>query len=184
MVVGYVVGVFYEILDIVLCVVLIYLFVLDMYFDGIVGDIDVVLLQSVNLDFQIGIVVDMLVFVNICWVDWIEVYIIDILVGNFVDYDNDIIIYLVGIGCKFLDVFLGLIIVGYEEVQGGVVSNLLLIDGYLSLLVGGVYMFENGMKILGGICYVDIGDVIIEIINVLFIDNSVLVIGLKISISF
>lgn len=44
MVVGYVVGVFYEILDIVLCVVLIYLFVLDMYFDGIVGDIDVVLL--------------------------------------------------------------------------------------------------------------------------------------------
>lgn len=58
----------------------------------------------------------MLVFVNICWVDWIEVYIIDILVGNFVDYDNDIIIYLVGIGCKFLDVFLGLIIVGYEEV--------------------------------------------------------------------
>jgi long-subunit fatty acid transport protein len=182
--VGYVVGASYEIPDIALRAALTYSSALDMYLDGTAGDIDVALPQSVNLDFQTGIAADTLAFVNIRWADWTEAYITDTLVGNLVDYDNDTITYSAGVGRKFSDTFSGSITVGYEEAQGGAASNLSPTDGYLSLSVGGAYTLENGMKISGGIRYVDIGDATTETINASFTDNSALAIGLKISTSF
>ena len=204
--VGYVLGAAYEIPAIALRAALTYSSQTEFALDGsgfsVLGamttTLDAVMPQSVNLDFQTGVAADTLAFVNIRWADWSEAHLTDrnvlatfapqLLGGNtdqgvLEDFNNtDVYTYTVGVGRKFSDQFSGLLAVSYEQSTGEEASNLSPTDGYISYQIGGAYTMGNGMKLSGGIRYVDLGDADTDFAS--FTGNSATAIGLKLAYNY
>ena len=199
--VGYVIGGAYEIPDIALRAALTYSSETDFALDGSAGSqLNAVMPQSVNLDFQTGIAANTLAFANVRWADWSEAHLTDANPASTItptgpttfvnpdqgvlsDFnDSDVTTINVGIGRKFTENFAGQIAFGYEKSTGVEASNLTPTDGYKSVSIGGAYTFENGMELSGGIRYVDLGDATTNIAS--FTDNSVTAIGLKLAYNY
>lgn len=181
--VGWVVGVVYEIFDIVVCILLIYNLLVEYDFDmiemyfvlffNIDSEIMVKMLCSWVLEGQIGVVFDMLVFGLICWVKWFEFWVNFVVLvgmlfvgfgvdGGLVELDN-MMIYIIGVGCKFIENWLGLVLLIYEFLMGDdFVLLLVLINGCKGILLVVIYMMDN-IKIIIGVSYMKLGDVLVEI---------------------
>lgn len=181
---GYVAGVAYEREDIALRVALTYSSAIDMELDGSVGDLDVRMPESINLDFQSGVAANTLVFGSVRWVGWSDAFITDTLAGDLVTYDEDTLTYTLGVGRQFTDSLSGAISVGYEAEQGGTASNLAPTDGNVSIGLGATYKVGNGMELTGGVRYVMTGDATTDTIGAEFADNSAVAIGLKVAYTF
>ncbi|OYW58405.1 MAG: hypothetical protein B7Z31_07780 [Rhodobacterales bacterium 12-65-15] len=125
---------------------------------------DIIMPQSLALDFQTGIAKDTLLFGQIRWSEWsaweVRPPAYEGLTGDSVtDFDDDVFTYQLGIGRRLNDNWSVFARAGYEKSDGGVSSRLSPTDGYKSFGIGGTYTQDN-LKVTAGLEYVKLGDAI------------------------
>lgn len=190
--VGWLVGAAYQIPDIALKVALTYRSkidydlktneivktgtALDGLFLGQSKDTKLSTPQSVNLDFQTGIMANTVAFANIRWVEW-GGYGIDIekfrrltamgaagptapprLGKNIIDYEKDQISATLGVGRKMNDQWAGNISVGWDSGAGNPVTALGPTEGYWNVGLGAQFSPTPATFIAGGVKYFWLGD--------------------------
>ena len=130
--------------------------------------------QSVNLDFQTGVMANTVAFANLRWVNWKDFSIqpykfgkiseaVGNLVGqpngfNLVEYSEDQISATVGVGRKLNDLWSGTVAVGWDSGAGNPVSTLGPTEGYWNLGLGVQYSPTPQTFIAGGVKYFWLGD--------------------------
>lgn len=130
--------------------------------------------QSVNLDFQTGIMADTVAFANVRWVDWSNFKIQPVQFGNIsnaigalvnkpngfnlVQYSKDQWSINTGVGRKFTDHWAGNISVGWDSGAGNPITTLGPTKGYWSLGLGGQYSPAKDYFIQAGVRYFWLGD--------------------------
>ncbi|AXY57571.1 transporter [Acinetobacter chinensis] len=141
---------------------------------------DITTPQSINLDFQTGIMANTVAFAQLRWVDWSEFKIRPNKFGqlaegltayhakengindrkgfDLVAYEKDQISANVGIGRKFNDQWAGTVMVGWDSGAGNPVSTLGPTDGYWSVGLGGQFSPTPQSFIQAGVKYFMLGD--------------------------
>ena len=130
--------------------------------------------QSVNLDFQTGIMANTVAFANLRWVEWSKFSIrphkfglVSEAVGplvqrpngfNLVEYEDDQISATVGVGRKLNDQWAGNVSVGWDSGAGNPVSTLGPTEGYWNVGLGVQYSPAPNYFIAGGVKYFMLGD--------------------------
>ena len=133
--------------------------------------------QSVNLDFQSGIMADTVAFANLRWVNWKDFAIRPNKFGQFssvatanpatgqlgkgfdlVAYSDDQISATVGVGRKFNDLWAGNLSVGWDSGAGNPVTTLGPTEGYWNVGLGLQYSPTPSTFIAGGVKYFWLGD--------------------------
>ena len=132
--------------------------------------------QSVNLDFQTGIMADTVAFANVRWVEWSKFSIQPPKFGmgsknpliaastgkpngfDLVAYSDDQISATVGVGRKFNEQWAGNVSVGYDTGAGNPVSTLGPTEGYWNLGLGLQFSPAPNYFIAGGVKYFWLGD--------------------------
>ncbi|MEQ1418514.1 outer membrane protein transport protein [Acinetobacter indicus] len=138
------------------------------------GETKITTPQSVNLDFQTGIMANTVAFANVRWVDWsnfsIRPYkfgLISEAVGpiverpngfNLVEYEDDQISATVGVGRKLSEQWAGNVSVGWDSGAGNPVSTLGPTEGYWNVGLGVQYSPAPNYFIAGGVKYFMLGD--------------------------
>lgn len=138
------------------------------------GETKITTPQSVNLDFQTGIMANTVAFANVRWVEWSKFSIrpykfglISEAVGpivqrpngfNLVEYEDDQISATVGVGRKFNDLWAGNVSVGWDSGAGNPVSTLGPTEGYWNVGLGLQYSPTPATFIAGGVKYFMLGD--------------------------
>lgn len=179
---------------------------LNTFSNGLVagGTTDVMTPQSVNLDFQSGIMADTIAFGNVRWVQWSKFAIrpaqfaqvadaLGPLVGrpdgfNLVDYSKDQWSANLGVGRKLSEQVGGSFSVGWDSGAGDPVSTLGPTDGYWNVGLALRYNPTPKVEISGGIKYLWIGDAEAKTGSGGyagdFTDNSAVAAGVKIGLNF
>jgi len=189
--VGFMGGVAYERKDIALRVALTYYSEIEHELSttenngGTISDTstDFITPQSVNLEFQTGIMKDTLLFGSVRWVDWSEFEIAPPVftagVGApLVDYEEDWITYTLGIGRKFNENWSGAVQASWEPATDTQLTTLGPIDGRWSVGLSASYEFDN-TKITGGITYISLGEAN-NFAGTTFDDGSALAAGVRV----
>lgn len=130
--------------------------------------------QSVNLDFQTGIMADTVAFANVRWVEWSKFAIrphqfaqlaqaVGPLIGkpsgfNLVDYYDDQWSANLGVGRKLTDTIGGTVSVGWDSGAGNPVTTLGPTEGYWNVGLGLRYSPAPQVELSGGIKYFWLGD--------------------------
>lgn len=132
--------------------------------------------QSVNLDFQSGIMANTVVFANVRWVNWKDFSIrpykfgqVSEVVGklpqvnrpngfNLVEYSDDQWSATVGVGRKLSDQWAGNVSVGWDSGAGNPVSTLGPTEGYWNVGLGLQFSPAPNYFIAGGVKYFMLGD--------------------------
>lgn len=141
---------------------------------GAQGTTSITTPQSVNLDFQTGIMANTVAFANVRWVDWtnfsIQPYKFGMLskaVGplvnqpngfNLVEYSDDQWSANVGVGRKVNDKWAGNVSVGWDSGAGNPISTLGPTEGYWNAGVGIQYSPAPNYFVAGGVKYFWLGD--------------------------
>ncbi|OAL81235.1 long-chain fatty acid transporter [Acinetobacter sp. SFB] len=172
------------------------------------GETKITTPQSVNLDFQTGIMANTVAFANVRWVDWssfsIRPYKFGLLsdaVGplvqrpngfNLVEYSDDQISATVGVGRKLNEQWAGNLSVGWDSGAGNPVSTLGPTEGYWNVGLGLQFSPAPNYFIAGGVKYFWLGDAKAQtgaqaggneyVAN--FEDNNAIAYGLKIGYRF
>jgi long-chain fatty acid transport protein len=190
---GYLVGAAYQRPEIGLRVSLTYYSKIDHTLDatessllaptGVSSEIDVSTPQALHLEAQTGIMEDTLLFGSIRWVDWSE-FIIEppnYPLGTLVDYEEDWITYMIGVGRKFNDTWSGSLQYAWEPASDTVLTTLGPVDGRKTLTAGLVYSQDN-WKITGGLSYSKLGDAT-NFVGTEFEDGTAFAAGLRFGIN-
>lgn len=131
--------------------------------------------QSVNLDFQTGIMANTVAFAQVRWVNWSDFAIRPYKFGqlasgltqalagspkgfDLIAYDKDQISANVGVGRKFNDQWAGTFMVGWDSGAGNPVSTLGPTEGYWSVGLGGQFSPTPQSFIQAGVKYFWLGD--------------------------
>lgn len=133
--------------------------------------------QSVNLDFQTGIMADTVAFANLRWVNWKDFSIRPNKFGQFssvatanpltgqpgkgfdlVAYTDDQISATVGVGRKLDDKWAGNVSVGWDSGAGNPITTLGPTEGYWNVGLGLQYSPTPATFIAGGVKYFWLGD--------------------------
>lgn len=162
--------------------------------------------QSVNLDFQTGIMADTVAFANVRWVDWKGFAIrpnefgqvLDALStlpgqsalegGNLVEYNKDQWSATAGVGRKFNEKWAGNVSVGWDSGAGNPITTLGPTEGYWNVGLGLQFSPAPNYFIAGGVKYFWLGDA--QALTVTnpnvgnFEDNHALGYGLKMGYRF
>lgn len=164
--------------------------------------------QSVNLDFQTGIMANTVAFANVRWVNWkdfsIQPYKFGVLskqVGgligrpngfNLVEYSDDQWSVNAGVGRKLNEQWAGNVSVGWDSGAGNPVTTLGPTEGYWNVGVGVQYSPTPATFIAGGVKYFWLGDAKAQtgaqagsnqyVAN--FEDNNAIAYGLKLGYRF
>lgn len=126
-------------------------------------DLELVIPQSLTLEFQSGVAADTLVFGSVRWRDWSEFVIkpeiFEIGSGGdaLVEFDDDTITLNLGVGRRFNEEWSGAIVASHEEPTGGFSGNLGPSDGFSSLGFAVTRTMEN-VDVTAGARYIWIGD--------------------------
>lgn len=145
------------------------------------SEMEVIMPESVNLDFQTGIAADTLLMASARYAKWTQTVIDPVGYDTLVDYDTDTVSYSIGVGRRFSDKLSASLMYGYEASNGTPVGNLGPTDGYQSISVGMKYNLNESTAVSGGVRYVWIGDATTSTIGSEFTDNDAVGFGLKLS---
>ena len=172
------------------------------------GDTRITTPQSVNLDFQTGVMANTIAFANLRWVNWKDFSIQPLKFGkisqvigslvnrpngfNLVEYSDDQISATVGVGRKLNDQWSGTVAVGWDSGAGNPVSTLGPTEGYWNLGLGVQYSPTPQTFIAGGVKYFWLGDAKAQTgaqsggsdYVAEFSDNNAIAYGLKIGYKF
>lgn len=164
--------------------------------------------QSVNLDFQTGIMANTVAFANVRWVNWKDFSITPYKFGkaaeavgplvnrpngfSLVEYTDDQWSANVGVGRKLNDQWAGNVSVGWDSGAGNPVSTLGPTEGYWNVGLGVQYSPTPATFIAGGVKYFWLGDAKAQTgaqaggsdYVAEFEDNNALAYGLKIGYRF
>lgn len=155
--------------------------------------------QSVNLDFQTGVMADTVAFANVRWVNWEDVSIRPNYFGqaadarglvgaNLVDYSDDQISATLGVGRKFNEKWAGNVSVGWDSGAGDPVTTLGPTEGYWNVGLGLQFSPATNYFIAGGVKYFMLGDATAKTAAVnnvgTFEDNDAWGYGLKMGYRF
>lgn len=164
--------------------------------------------QSVNLDFQTGIMANTVAFANVRWVEWSKFAIqpykfgqVSQAVGplvqrpdgfNLVQYEDDQISATVGVGRKINDQWAGNVSVGWDSGAGNPVTTLGPTEGFWNVGVGIQFSPTPATFIAGGVKYFKLGDAKAQTgaqaggneYVAKFEDNDAMAYGLKIGYKF
>ena len=164
--------------------------------------------QSVNLDFQTGIMADTVAFANVRWVNWKDFSIqphkfgkvseaIGGLIGrpngfNLVQYSDDQWNITAGVGRKLTEKWAGNVSVGWDSGAGNPVTTLGPTEGYWNVGLGVQYSPAPNYFIAGGVKYFWLGDAKAQTgaqaggseYVADFSDNNAIAYGLKIGYKF
>mgnify|MGYP003601604959 FL=1 len=166
--------------------------------------------QSVNLDFQSGIMKDTVAFANVRWVNWKKFELqpaqfgaISKIVGqlesvdqpngfNLLKYSDDQWSANVGVGRKLSEQWAGNVSVGWDSGAGNPVTALGPTEGYWNLGIGAQFSPTPQTFIAGGVKYFWLGDAEGQIASqsgkktyvANFTDNTAIAYGLKIGYRF
>lgn len=161
--------------------------------------------QSVNLDFQTGIMANTVAFANVRWVEWSSLAVdVDkfrkfsalapglstITQGkgaNLIEYSDDQISATIGVGRKFNDLWAGNFSVGWDSGAGNPVTALGPTEGYWNIGLGAQYSPTPATFISAGVKYFMLGDADAQTAGVpvgKFEDNEALAYGLKMGYKF
>ncbi|MDJ0820748.1 MAG: outer membrane protein transport protein [Paracoccaceae bacterium] len=148
---------------------------------------EVIMPQSVALDFQTGVAPGTLVFGQVKWTEWSKWEVRTpgyeaVTGGEVTGFDNDTITYKLGIGRQFNDKVSGFAQMSYEKSNGGIASRLAPTDGRFSIGIGG-QITEGNSKFRGGVEYVKLGDAT-DGSGVQFEGNSALGMGMSFTVEF
>ncbi len=196
---GYVVGAAYEIPDIALRVGLSFESEITHDFDTterfsglnggatVNGTTEIIIPQTITLDFQTGVAKDTLVFGSVRWSEWSQWHVRPdyynaVVNDEITGFDDDVITYELGVGRKINDNLSIFARIGFEKIEGDVASRLAPTDGYRSIGIGGSYTKDN-VKVTGGIEYVDVGDAV-DGSGVRFEGNKAIGVGVQVQFSF
>ncbi|TCB33927.1 transporter [Acinetobacter sp. ANC 4910] len=169
------------------------------------GDTDVTTPQSVNLDFQTGVMANTVAFANVRWVNWkdfaIRPYAFGVAAGKTPGYPNgfDLVAYSddqwstnVGLGRKLNEQWAGNVSVGWDSGAGNPITTLGPTEGYWNLGLGVQYSPTPATFIAGGVKYFWLGDAKAQtgaqfgtsnyVAN--FSDNDAIAYGLKLGYRF
>ena len=136
---------------------------------------DITTPQSVNLDFQTGIMANTVAFANVRWVDWsnfsVQPYKFGLASKNalvqsqsgkpefdLVAYTDDQISATVGVGRKLNDQWAGNVSVGWDSGAGNPVTTLGPTEGYWNVGLGAQFSPTPQTFIAGGVKYFWLGD--------------------------
>jgi len=141
------------------------------------GETNITTPQSVNLDFQSGIMADTVAFANVRWVNWKDFSIRPYKFGlaseaasasatgglyregfDLVAYTDDQISATVGVGRKFDEKWAGNVSVGWDSGAGNPVSTLGPTEGYWNVGLGVQFSPAPNYFIAGGVKYFMLGD--------------------------
>ncbi|WEH95529.1 outer membrane protein transport protein [Acinetobacter johnsonii] len=138
------------------------------------GSTDITTPQSVNLDFQTGIMANTVAFANVRWVNWKDFSIRPYAFGkasaaigpavgkpdgfDLVAYTDDQWSATVGVGRKLNDQWAGNISVGWDSGAGNPVTTLGPTEGYWNVGLGVQYSPTPATFIAGGVKYFWLGD--------------------------
>lgn len=131
--------------------------------------------QSVNLDFQTGVMANTVAFANVRWVDWTNFSIQPYKFGlvsqiatqalagnnsgfNLVEYSEDQWSANVGVGRKVTDKWAGNVSVGWDSGAGNPISTLGPTEGYWNAGVGIQFSPAPNYFVAGGVKYFWLGD--------------------------
>ncbi|UIP25816.1 OmpP1/FadL family transporter [Acinetobacter towneri] len=155
--------------------------------------------QSVNLDFQTGVMADTVAFANVRWVNWEDFSIRPNYFGqaadarglvgaNLVDYSDDQISATLGVGRKFNEKWAGNVSVGWDSGAGDPVTTLGPTEGYWNVGLGLQFSPATNYFIAGGVKYFMLGDATAKTAAVnnvgTFEDNDAWGYGLKMGYRF
>lgn len=155
--------------------------------------------QSVNLDFQTGIMKDTLAFANVRWVNWSKFAVKPNLFGaatglqvagglNIVDYTDDQWSATVGVGRKLTPQVAGSVSVGWDSGAGNPITTLGPTEGYWNVGVGVRYSPVKDVDVSLGAKYFWLGDADAKLssgtVVGTFEDNQALALGLKLGYHF
>ncbi|TMN17215.1 outer membrane protein transport protein [Pseudoxanthomonas sp. X-1] len=160
--------------------------------------------QSVNLDFQTGIMADTVLFGNVRWVQWSKFAVrpaqfgqlaeaVGPLIGkpdgfNLVDYSKDQWSANLGLGRKLTDTVSGSFSVGWDGGAGNPVTTLGPTDGYWNVGLGLRYSPTPKIDLSAGVKYFWLGDATAETgahsYAGDFKDNSAMAVGVKMGLHF
>ncbi|MDY6529476.1 OmpP1/FadL family transporter [Acinetobacter faecalis] len=125
---------------------------------------EVITPQSVNLDFQSGIMANTVAFANIRWVNWDGFSITPYAFGTaasgktLVEYNKDQWTINTGVGRKLTEKWSGTVSVGWDSGAGNPVTTLGPTEGYWSLGLGAQFSPAANYFIQGGVKYFWLGD--------------------------
>ena len=170
---------------------------------------DITTPQSVNLDFQTGIMANTVAFANVRWVDWSSFSIQPYKFGlasksaaiqaqtgksefDLVAYTDDQISATVGVGRKLNDQWAGNVSVGWDSGAGNPVTTLGPTEGYWNVGLGAQFSPTPQTFIAGGVKYFWLGDAKaqsgsqFDTANYVadFTDNHAIAYGMKIGYKF
>lgn len=130
--------------------------------------------QSVNLDFQTGVMANTVAFANVRWVNWdgfairpndfgqaldaLGQVIPSLKGGNLVEYKKDQWSATAGVGRKFTEKWAGNVSVGWDSGAGNPVTTFGPTEGYWNLGLGVQYSPTPATFIAGGVKYFWLGD--------------------------
>ncbi|MEG0482234.1 MAG: outer membrane protein transport protein [Acinetobacter sp.] len=164
--------------------------------------------QSVNLDFQTGIMANTVAFANLRWVNWKDFAIQPLKFGkvseavggligkpdgfNLVEYSDDQYSATVGVGRKVNEQWAGNVSVGWDSGAGNPVTTLGPTEGYWNVGLGVQYSPTPSTFIAGGVKYFWLGDAKAQTgaqantneYVADFTDNNAIAYGLKIGYKF
>ena len=170
---------------------------------------DITTPQSVNLDFQTGIMANTVAFANVRWVDWssfsIQPYKFGLASKNatvqaqtgkseldLVGYTDDQISATVGVGRKLNDQWAGNVSVGWDSGAGNPVTTFGPTEGYWNVGLGAQFSPTPQTFIAGGVKYFWLGDAKAQTASQFdtpnyvaeFEDNNAIAYGLKLGYRF
>ena len=169
------------------------------------GETDITTPQSVNLDFQTGIMADTVAFANVRWVDWSNFSIRPNDFGHaskfipgkpngfdLVAYTDDQISATVGVGRKLSEQWAGNVSVGWDSGAGNPISTLGPTEGYWNVGLGMQFSPTPATFIAGGVKYFWLGDAKAQVASDFgsnsyvadFEDNHAIAYGLKMGYRF
>lgn len=155
--------------------------------------------QSVNVDFQTGIMADTLAFANVRWVNWKSFAIKPALFADatalrfpggldLVNYAKDQISANVGVGRKLNPQLSGSVSVGWDSGAGNPITTLGPTEGFYSVGLGGRYSPVENVDLSLGVRYLFLGDAEAKVssggIVGNFENNDALAVGLKVGYHF
>lgn len=155
--------------------------------------------QSVNIDFQTGIMADTLAFANVRWVNWESFAVKPSLFSdatslrfagglNVVDYAKDQWSANVGVGRKLNPQLSGSVSVGWDSGAGNPITTLGPTEGYWNVGLGARYSPVENIDVSLGIKYFLLGDAEAKVSSGTIVgnfeDNDALAIGLKVGYHF
>jgi long-chain fatty acid transport protein len=133
--------------------------------------------QSVNLDFQTGIMTDTVAFANVRWVNWdgfairpnafgqtvdhistLSTLTAGLKGANLVEYNKDQWTINAGVGRKFTEKWAANVSVGWDSGAGNPVTTLGPTEGYWSLGLGAQFSPAENYFVQGGVKYFWLGD--------------------------